>query len=134
MGQLAGIVAGGVVLLLVVASCASQPTPSGGELFAANCASCHGRYAEGDGPIGADMARSIPDLRYLAARNDGVFPRARVEAIIDGRAIVAAHGGRQMPVWGDAFVRLDSATRSAQAHTAAKIDALIDYLVTIQKR
>jgi mono/diheme cytochrome c family protein len=133
MGQFTAIVATGILLLLVVASCTTQPSPSGGDLFAANCASCHGRYAEGDGPAGAAMARAIPDLRYLAANNGGVFPRGRLEDVIDGRAFVKAHGDREMPVWGEAFATLSGPTRSAQARAAANIHALVDYLATIQK-
>ena len=134
MRQGAGIVAFCVMLAFVVASCATPPAFSGNELFATSCASCHGRYGEGDGPAVVDVAASIPDLRYLAARNGGVFPRARVEEIIDGRAIVKAHGDRQMPIWGDVFTELDTSNGSAQARTTAKIRALVDYLEANQIR
>jgi mono/diheme cytochrome c family protein len=119
--------------LVVAAACSQPPTPSGSDLFAANCAACHGRYADGFGPAAADVSRPVPDLRYLAVRNGGVFPRARVTEAIDGRAIVDAHGDRQMPVWGDAFTKLDEGSGSANARTDTKIQALVDYLATIQQ-
>ena len=112
------------------------PTTSGQALFAANCSNCHGRYGEGGGPAGVDLPRTPPDLRRLAARNGGVFPRDRVAEIIDGRATVAAHADRSMPVWGDAFAKLDPDAKSpseAQARAKAKIDALVDFLASIQQ-
>ena len=121
-----------VFVLCVIVGCSEPPALSGDELFAANCASCHGRYGEGDGPAAADT-RSIPDLRYLAARNGGVFPRDRVADLIDGREIVKAHGDRQMPVWGEAFAALDDANGSKEARSAAKIQTLVDFLVGIQQ-
>lgn len=118
-----------LAVVLMLAGCSVTPTHSGSELFATHCASCHGRYGEGDGPVAVDIASHIPDLRYLATRNGGVFPHARVKNIVDGTGAVAAHGLRAMPVWGDAFADLDGSGKSARA----KIDALVDYLSTIQQ-
>ena len=39
------------------------------------------------------------DLTMLAKRNDGVFPIAAVNEIIDGRTLIAAHGNSEMPIW-----------------------------------
>lgn len=132
MRQVIGIIGSCVAVLCVISGCSKPPEFSGHELFAANCESCHGRYGEGDGPAAADT-RSIPDLRYLAARNGGAFPRDRVADLIDGRQIIKAHGDRQMPVWGEAFASLDDANGSAEARTAARIQALVDFLVGIQQ-
>jgi mono/diheme cytochrome c family protein len=132
MRQAVGIV-GSCVMLLVIAACSKPPAVSGRELYAGNCASCHGRYADGEGPAAADVSAPVPDLRYLAARNGGVFPRPWVADVIDGRDIVKAHGSRQMPVWGDAFAEIDDANGSVEAQTAAKITALVDYLAEIQQ-
>ena len=121
-----------LLLLFGVASCASQPPPSGNALYAANCASCHGRYADGAGPASTDIV--IPDLRYLAADNGGVFPRTEVLNVIDGRKPVNAHFTRQMPIWGDTFAGMEGSNKSSEAHVRAKIDALVDYLAAIQQR
>jgi mono/diheme cytochrome c family protein len=119
-------------LLIGIAGC-SEPTLAGRELYSANCASCHGRYADGEGPAAADLPALVPDLRYIAKRNGGVFPRERIVNVIDGREIVESHGDRNMPVWGDAFTQLDTANGSAKARTDAKIQALVDYLAEIQQ-
>jgi mono/diheme cytochrome c family protein len=135
MRGIVGPVGSCIATLLFVAGCAKAPTSSAGaELFAANCASCHGRYGEGDGPAAAEASSAIPDLRYLAARNRGEFPLAWVTEVIDGREIVKAHGDRLMPVWGNAFAQIDGANGAAEARTTAKIQALVDYLRTIQQK
>ncbi|MEY8837843.1 c-type cytochrome, partial [Cribrihabitans sp. XS_ASV171] len=63
----------------LLAACNMQdamPTAQEGEaLFVANCAACHGYRGEGGELIGG---QSAPDLTRIAARNDGVFPRAEV--------------------------------------------------------
>ena len=121
-------------MLLVAAGCSQQQVSGGAALYSANCANCHGRYADGQGPAAADVAGGAsPDLRYLAARNGGTFPREWVAKVIDGREIVAAHGERQMPVWGNAFAELDTANGSSKAQTEAKIQALVDYLIKVQQ-
>ncbi len=132
MRQTVGVI-GSCIVLLVTAACSKPLVASGDELFAANCASCHGRYGEGDGPAAGDAGMQVPDLRHLAARNNGEFPRAWVADVIDGRKIVKAHGDRQMPVWGDAFATLDGTGESSQ-RAAAKIQALVDYLAGLQQK
>ncbi len=124
---------GSCVAMLLLASGCAQPTATAGrDLYAANCASCHGRYGEGDGPALVDSPRAMPDLRYLAKRNDGVFPAARVTAVIDGREIVTAHGDRLMPVWGNVFGELDGADKPGEARAAVRIRDVVDYLAAIQ--
>lgn len=52
----------------------------------------------------ADQLRKPPsNLTLLRSRNNGVYPFERVYETIDGRNTVAAHGPRQMPIWGDFF-------------------------------
>jgi len=114
------------------------PTYSGQALYATNCANCHGQYGEGNGPMAADLTKTPPDLRHLAASNGGVFPRERIVDIIDGRVIVAAHGGREMPVWGQAFSALNDdesmSPADIEADTHARIAALVDFLKRIQQK
>ena len=73
---------------------------------------------------------NVPDLRYLAADNGGVFPGNTIVAIIDGRSANQAHTARQMPVWGDVFA---NANGSDAATATAKIHALVSYLESIQQ-
>jgi mono/diheme cytochrome c family protein len=109
----------------------SNQGDAGKILFRAHCASCHGVDARGAGPVAGELRRIPPSLTSYAARNGGVFPSERLRAIIDGRD-VASHGTREMPVWGDVFVRTrDGLTREA---VTMRIDAIVRYLETIQER
>jgi mono/diheme cytochrome c family protein len=73
----------------------------GPQLYKRLCASCHGPDGAGDGPVAATLRNRPPDLAGIAARRGGQFPEDKLRQIIDGRAGVAAHGQRDMPVWGN---------------------------------
>jgi hypothetical protein len=68
----------------------------------------------------------------LAKRNGGQYPADIVFRTIDGRQPVRGHGGPDMPVWGDAFLK----SRHAGDEAAVKqvIYALVRYLESIQVR
>jgi len=100
----------------------------GAALFARHCASCHGTYGEGDGPVAEVMLGAIPNLRSLSARAGGEFPRDAVMAYIDGRDLPAAHGERLMPVWGDTFADAEGAEETARE----RIRALTDFVEKLQ--
>lgn len=106
----------------------------GAALYQANCATCHGVYGEGDGPAAPSLAVVTQDLRYIAERNGGEFPREVLVRIIDGRESRAPHLRGPMPVWGDAFARAEGYTPDADAVASAKISALVDFLEQIQIR
>ena len=118
---------------LTLAACALPDRPSvdidGEALYARNCAACHGASAEGDGPVASVMTLAVPNLRGLAERNNGVFPRAAVREYIDGRRSANAHGDRYMPVWGTEFLLMENGNAGA---AEARIDALTDFLASIQ--
>ena len=109
----------------------NDPQSPGAQLFRTYCASCHGLSGRGDGPVAEAFRKPIPDLTQYTARNDGVFPTERVRQIIDGRGI-AAHGNREMPVWGDAF-RSEHGGLSTE-EVKARIGAIVRYLEAIQQR
>jgi len=70
--------------MALLPACARDEMPTrddGARIFADNCAACHGSDATG-GPLAG--GREAPDLTRLAARHDGVFPRAFVLSTIDG--------------------------------------------------
>jgi Cytochrome c len=72
--------------------------------FNNSCASCHGEDGKGAGFLTRVFRGIDPgNLTQLAANNDGQFPSDKVFQVIDGRAEVAAHGDRRMPVWGDRY-------------------------------
>lgn len=107
---------------------------SGEELFGRFCAACHGPGGEGDGPVAATMSVSVPDLTRLAERSGGEFPAAEVRDVIDGRALVIAHGPRSMPVWGYEFWVDEGGDIEAEAHTRELIDRLVTHIESIQRR
>jgi mono/diheme cytochrome c family protein len=104
----------------------------GAELYALNCANCHGIYGEGDGEVMPDLSVVLLDLRYLAARNGGIYPAEFVQQIIDGRETRAAHGPAGMPVWGAEFARGEGTSEPAQARVALKIEAIVEFLGSLQ--
>ena len=53
---------------------------AGAELYAANCASCHGREGKGKGPMAQTLKVKPPDLTKLSKRNGGTFPFWQGEA------------------------------------------------------
>ncbi len=89
------------------------------------CASCHGVSGKGDGSVAKVLTQKPADLTALAAANGGIFPATRVTETIDGRRDVAAHGPRDMPVWGRAM-------RFAPVMLRARIRAIVNYIATLQ--
>lgn len=102
----------------------------GAALFRTWCASCHGTKADGTGPLAGQLRRRVPDLTQIAEKNGGMFPLERVRRIIDGREI-GAHGNPDMPVWGTTFRVVEGAS---EASVRARIDALVRYLESVQRR
>lgn len=112
---------------------APEPAPvDGGALFAEHCANCHGTFGEGDGVLAPSLSVVLQDLRYLRVRNSGEFPRDFIIEIIDGRAGRAAHGPEGMPVWGAELARGEPFDERTEARVNAKIEALADFLESIQ--
>jgi len=100
----------------------------GGALYVGYCASCHGPAGAGDGPVAASLASTLEDLRTIEQRR-GVFARDWLREVIDGRTLRAAHGTRNMPVWGFEFGKVEESA----AEVDARIDAVIDFLQAIQQ-
>ncbi len=102
----------------------------GPALFRAYCASCHGTDAKGVGPMVPSLRVRPADLTRIAARNGGVFPKARIERIISGEEQPATgHGSSAMPVWGPIFSQVDY----DRDFGPVRIDNLTRYLMSIQK-
>jgi mono/diheme cytochrome c family protein len=110
---------------------------SGERDFRIYCATCHGEDAKGNGPASFGLSVEPPDLTRLSRRNGGTFPRDRIEALIDGREELAAHGSREMPIWGEWF-KMEAAeglggAEGPETVVRRRIRAVIDYLETIQE-
>jgi mono/diheme cytochrome c family protein len=116
---------------LALASTASAADEDlGARLYLNYCAACHGDDAEGTGPVAASMRVAVPNLRTLAQRNGGVFPTDSITAYVDGRELKAAHGDRQMPIWGDVFRGDDQAT--AKRTVRRRVAAVVDFISKLQ--
>ncbi len=101
----------------------------GSDLFQAYCASCHGQDGKGGGPTAAALKGTVPDLTRIRQRSGGSFPASRVQRIISGEEGIAAHGSREMPVWGPIFKRIAWDQDLGRLCT----DNLTEYLETIQQ-
>ncbi len=112
-----------------------EPAATGADLFRRHCAACHGTLADGRGPLAADLRTPPANLRRLAQRNGGKFDEAAVMEAIDGRRAIAAHGPRDMPVWGAVFESELEAKGEARPHytTLLRARLLTDYLRTLQE-
>ncbi len=123
------------LVLVGAAACTevSMPEPSEGErLFVENCAQCHGRSGEGNGPWAGSFDPAPSDLTNLA--ENGTFPRARVLSVIDGydRSGVPGHA---MPEFGlllnGETVPVDVGD-GVMTPTPRPLAALLTYLESIQ--
>ena len=106
---------------------------NGDQLFQRFCASCHGPQGYGDGPVAPSLKVLIPDLTELTKRAGGRFPADRVHEIIDGRAVLTAHGTRPMPVWGYELEAQVPPDQSGRAVAQGLIDRLVEHLRSIQR-
>jgi mono/diheme cytochrome c family protein len=126
------------IALAAAAAPASDSAPVysatvGKATYATYCASCHGFDLRGKGEIAATLSDKPSDLTRLTAKNDGVFPADRLGEVIDGRAEVAAHGPREMPVWGDMFLWPEDESAERRAHVQRKIGELVAYIRSAQE-
>lgn len=120
---------------LLLAAGPEQPLTeaSGAELYGRFCVSCHGTLGTGDGPVAATMRVKPADLTRIGERAGGVFPEARVRETIDGRAVLPAHGTREMPVWGYELEARAPADAPGRAAAQAMTDRLVAYVRSIQR-
>ena len=114
----------------------SSPTAlsvaAGADVYRMYCATCHGTGGRGDGSLAEALRRRPANLTEIARRNKGLYPQELVYRIIDGRQKTTGHGGPDMPVWGDAFMR--TSDNPDEASVRRRIQALVDFLETIQAR
>lgn len=102
----------------------------GPDLFRAYCASCHGSDGKGDGPVAPILRTPPSNLTSIAKRNRGVFPAKRLEVIIAADDLIAAHGTREMPIWGPIFHQVEW----DQDLGEVRVQNLIKYVESIQQR
>lgn len=100
-------------------------------LYQAYCATCHGMDARGNGPVAQELKKRPSDLTLIRRRNGGTFPILRVQTIISGEnSPTAAHGDREMPIWGPIFSQIawDQDLGNVRIYNLAK------YLESLQRK
>lgn len=124
------------VVISVFAQAQESPAAQRGHnLYEQYCMDCHGMKGQGDGVLAGDLKVAPADLTTIALRRKGVFPDVEIREIIDGRRKVRAHGPLNMPLWGKAFgMATASSGGQNEAETRDKINALVEYLKSIQRK
>jgi mono/diheme cytochrome c family protein len=110
-----------------------QPTSaaSGQQMFGEYCAVCHGKDAKDGGPAADALKKRPADLTQLSRKNGGKFPEIQVMTFITGDEVVAAHGSRDMPVWGQLFRSLSPNSPELVRLRAAN---LMEYIKSFQAK
>jgi mono/diheme cytochrome c family protein len=101
---------------------------SGAGTFNAYCTVCHGPSGKGDGPAAKALVKPPADLTQISARNSGKFPANAVKMHISGETVVAAHGSRDMPMWGPVLKSTDGNA------VELRLKNLVDYIESIQAK
>jgi mono/diheme cytochrome c family protein len=109
-----------------------QTSPaSGPEMFKTYCAVCHGSDGKGNGPAAQALKVPPSDLTGLTVKNGGKYPSLKVASIIRGEEVLAAHGSKEMPIWGDLFWSMSSGHESEVQQRIANLNK---YIETLQKK
>jgi mono/diheme cytochrome c family protein len=110
---------------------------SGSLEYQENCARCHGADTTGDGVEMHKPGYYPADLTHISRNHGGQFPRQQIYDIIDGGKRLPGHYNfnSPMPLWGLSF-QLSGKEYSKESEAAVKrrIDALLDYLESIQRK
>lgn len=106
---------------------------AGRDYYVEACASCHGMDGRGEGPVAPSLAVKPPDLTTMAARRKGKYPYEELASYIDGRKAIAAHGSREMPVWGERFAEEYPKDPQQDRIIHGKVLMLLVYLESIQR-
>ena len=128
-----------LVLLLTPFMAASQDREliaAGKREFQHSCVLCHGLDGRGESEMSTMnlLTVQLPDLRKLKKHNHGTFPFWQTYLVIDGRQEITAHGNRDMPIWGDTFIRQEGGGVADEARAVGRILQLLYYLESIQEK
>jgi len=104
---------------------------SGSEMYKTYCAVCHGIDGKGNGPAAEALKVPPTDLTTMATRNGGKYPAPKVAAIIHGEEVLAAHGTKDMPIWGKLFWSMSG---GHEAEVQQRMANLNKYIESLQKK
>jgi len=117
----------------VTISVHQTPPGNGKQMYASYCASCHGAYGRGDGPVALQLSKRPPDLSMLSKNNGGKFPSEHVMAVIQFGAANPRRGAAEMPVWGPILGEMDAAY-AGQTREMNRIVNLDRFVETLQAK
>ena len=126
----------GVVLLLSIAigmEIEAAEAEQGKQLYVQYCGSCHGKDGRGNGSVSPYLKIAVPDLTVLKKKNKGIYPLDDVIATIDGRRTVRSHGDRDMPVWGEIFLKEIERGKYSELTSLLKAKVIAEYVATLQR-
>jgi mono/diheme cytochrome c family protein len=103
--------------------------PSGAEIYAQDCAVCHGGNLKGGG-VSLYPYVAPPDLTTLARRHGGKFPDEYFASVVKNGAVIPAHGPAQMPIWGTDL----STAPWTESELATRIANLTNFIKAQQKK
>jgi len=104
---------------------------SGKDMYVQYCAACHGNDGKGNGPAAKALKSPPTDLTKLAVQSGGTFPEIKIARLIEGADDIAAHGSRDMPVWGKVFHEMEGGGAPTSRMRIANLTA---YLKSMQAR
>lgn len=109
---------------------AARPPESaqGPAIYKQYCAACHGVDGKGHGPAAPALKVPPTDLTTFAKRHGGQFSETDLREIIEGDRDIAAHGSKEMPIWGEVF----RAVMRDRSFRELRTTNLIRYLESIQ--
>ncbi len=104
---------------------------SGKEMYTSYCAVCHGTDGKGGGPAASALKAAPADLTLLSKNNGGKYPAMKVTSTIRGTSDLAAHGSKDMPVWGPLFWGISN---GHEGEVQQRIANLTHYIETLQAK
>ena len=104
---------------------------SGEEMYKTYCAVCHGTDGKGDGPATSALKTPPTDLTALSQKSGGKYPAMKVAAVIRGEEVLAAHGTKEMPIWGHLFWNMSG---GHEAEVQQRVANLNKYIESLQKK
>jgi len=104
---------------------------SGKEMYTSYCAVCHGTDGKGGGPAASALKVPPTDLTLLNKNNGGKYPSMKVTAAIHGEGGTAAHGSKEMPVWGSLFWTMSG---GHEGEVQQRVSNLNKYIESLQAK
>ncbi len=126
-------VAFAALALTQAAGCTTEADTRGRALFNDNCAVCHGRKADGNGPLAPKLEVWPANLSELALNNGGVFPADDVLAKVHGYS--NSDHFADMPEFGSVFDGPEvmwTTADGARIPTTQNLIELVIYLESLQ--